>query len=185
MADIKKTLLKKQVAGKVYGLYPETSADIVKYGESSTVGAELAALIAKMGDGAGSVTQQIADAIEQCKKDILGLDESNPTINEAYDTLREVAEWIENDTTGAAALTNKVAALETDVTALKPDVAQAKTDIADLKTRTTAAESAIDDLEAGAMAVQVVASDFDETTMNANDLYFVELAAATPDTPAE
>lgn len=215
MAEIKKTLLKKQIAGNVVGLYPQTSADIVLYDETSTVADELAKLIAKMGDGEGSVSEEIAAAVEQAKKDLLGLDETNTQISEAYDTLREIAEWIESDTTGAAKIADDVASVtkivngdpadDTDtglvgaVAALQSDLDTADTGIKD---RLTAVEGDVDTIEevlngdpdnaddtglvgtvnglvADSTKIQVVASDFDESTMNANDLYFVELATET------
>lgn len=160
MAEIKKTLLKKQIAGQVVGLYPQTSADIVMYGESSTVADELAKLIAKMGDGEGSVSEEIKAAVEQAKKDLLGLDETNTQINEAYDTLREVAEWIESDTTGAAKIAKDVADVtkivngdpaDDEDTGLVGAVAGLKDELdaeeTGVKARLTAAEADIDAVE--------------------------------------
>jgi chromosome segregation ATPase len=207
MADIKKTLLKKKVAGTVYGLYPETSADIVKYGDSSTVADELAKLIAKMGNGDGSVSQEIADAVEKAKKELLGIDETNTQINEAYDTLREIAEWITSDESGAAKIAADVAAvtktvngdgesdtglvgavsdlkaeLDTEGTGVKARLTAAEEDIdalqATVDTKTTGLTDKVAALEASSTQVNVVASDFAESEMNDNDIYFVELAAS-------
>jgi hypothetical protein len=200
MADIKKTLLKKKVNGKVVGLYPQTSADIVSYGESSTVAAEIAAIISKLGDT--DVSAQINAAVEQAKKDILGLDETNTKINEAYDTLREIAEWIENDESGAAAIAADVATLKSDLntegTGLKAKVTALETAVGDTNSglvkdvaalKSTVGDSsaglvkdvadnaeAISSLQSSATQVQVVSSDTADDALNDNDLYFVEIA---------
>ena len=53
------------------------------------------------GDGEGSVKQTVADAIAEV---VSGAPED-------FDTLKEVADWIKNDTTGAAKMANDIAAL--------------------------------------------------------------------------
>lgn len=53
-----------------------------------------------------------------------------------FDTLREIADWILNDTTGAAAMAN-------DIATLKGDVKTAETDISNLKTKDTSHDNSI------------------------------------------
>lgn len=57
------------------------------------------------GDGEGSVKQTVANAIA-------GVISGAP---EDFDTLKEVADWIKNDTTGAAKMANDIAALKDSV----------------------------------------------------------------------
>lgn len=58
----------------------------------------------------GSIDQKIA----QAKKEILTGD-SIEDISAAYDTILEIAQWIENDQTGAAAMANKINTLSSSV----------------------------------------------------------------------
>ena len=57
------------------------------------------------GDGAGSVKETVANAIAEV---VNGAPED-------FDTLKEVADWIKNDTTGAAKMANDIAALKDSV----------------------------------------------------------------------
>lgn len=63
------------------------------------------------GEGEGSVKKAVADGIASVVA-------SAPA---DFDTLKEVADWIANDTTGAAAMQNKIAELSTAVTTLNGD----------------------------------------------------------------
>ena len=71
------------------------------------------------GDSAveGSVSKKVAEGIASI---IAGADAS-------FDTLKEIADWIVNDTTGAASMANKISALETLVgnTAIATQIANA------------------------------------------------------------
>ena len=71
------------------------------------------------GDGAveGSVTKKVAEGIASV---VAGADAS-------FDTLKEIADWIVNDVTGAASMANKISALETLVgnTAVATQIANA------------------------------------------------------------
>lgn len=71
------------------------------------------------GDSAveGSVSKKVAEGIASI---IAGADAS-------FDTLKEIADWIVNDTTGAASMANKISALETLVgnTAVATQIANA------------------------------------------------------------
>lgn len=65
----------------------------------------------------GSVSKKVAEGIASV---VAGADAS-------FDTLKEIADWIANDTTGAASMANKIAALETLVgnTAVATQIANA------------------------------------------------------------
>ena len=56
---------------------------------------------------------EVDSAISDAKKEILGIT-GDETINQAYDTLKEVAEWIESDTSGAAAMQKDIADLKSN-----------------------------------------------------------------------
>ena len=64
------------------------------------------AIVVLKGEGEGSVKKTVADAVA----DVVA---SAP---ENFDTLKEVADWIANDTTGAASMQNAIATLNGDVT---------------------------------------------------------------------
>lgn len=151
---IKKVLLSKKIDNVIYDIFPKTSADIVVYGES-TVAATLAQFAT---DLANVYTKtETADAIkasaDELYNKIMGItDEDGTTVTEAYDTLKEVAAWINEHGDVAAAFTTDIAALKAAVgdeesglvkamadaqaaiTALQKDVADHKTRIVDLET---------------------------------------------------
>lgn len=66
-----------------------------------TVDTNTAAITKLNGTGEGSVSKAVADGIA---KVVAGADES-------YDTLKEIADWIANDTTGAAKMANDISAV--------------------------------------------------------------------------
>lgn len=70
------------------------------------------------------LTQAIATAKQEAVATVLG-----EGVDEDFDTLKEVAEWILSDTTGAAALQTKVATLEGEMDTVQADVEQAQSDI--------------------------------------------------------
>lgn len=105
MADIKKFL---DQAG-VSTLWNRITAELESkaYNDSELRGlikANTDAITILNGDGAveGSVTKKVAEGIASV---IAGADAS-------FDTLKEIADWILNDTTGAASMANKIKALE-------------------------------------------------------------------------
>ena len=87
------------------------------------------------GTGDGSVYQAVTTAIAEVV-------DNAP---EDFDTLKEVAEWIGSDTTGAAQM--------------QVDIAKLKTDVADHETRLSTAEGAISTLQSEMDAVEKLASD--------------------------
>lgn len=160
----KNVLLKKKIGTVIYDVLPQTDAANVKYGDT-TVSATLAALATQVG------TTSVDERIEAAKKEILGITDGS-TIDAAYDTLKEIADWITSDTTGAASIVNRVSALEgtvgdttkglvKDVTDLKTTVGGSESglvkDVADLKTTvgdsTSGLVKAVADLQAAATAV--------------------------------
>lgn len=109
---VKKVLLKKKIGNDIYDIYAKTSADIVEYtpdgGSTTTVAAQLAAITASIGDGS------VAEQIQALEDKIMGLSDGE-TLDQALDTIKELQDWIKNDTTGGAKLISDVSALKTAV----------------------------------------------------------------------
>lgn len=138
------TTVEGTVAGHVTAIQNLTG-DVSDLSENSATKAELkatddiakanqAAIATLNGSGDGSVAAQVA----------AGIAEVVNNAPEDFDTLKEVADWIANDTTGAAAM--------------QADVAKLKTDVADHETRLTTAEGDIDDLQSRMTDVEGVAN---------------------------
>jgi len=165
---IKKVLLSKKINDVVYDIFPKTSADIVTYGES-TVAAALASFAT---DLSNVYTKTEADAAIKTSADnlynkIMGItDTDGTTVDEAYDTLKEVAAWIDKHGDVAAAFTTDIAALKTAVGSAPTDdnagsgllkamkgaqdaIASNDDDISDLQTKVTALETAVGDANSG------------------------------------
>lgn len=102
---------------------------------SDVAEANKAALVVLNGTGEGSVNKQVADAIA-------GVVANAP---EDFDTLKEVADWIGSDTTGAAQM--------------QVNIANLKTSVEDLDGRLDTAESDIDTLQSDMNAVEKLATD--------------------------
>jgi len=117
---IKKVLLTKKLNNTIYDIFPKTSADVVTYGDS-TVAAALAAFATDLNNvysktDADAKTKAACDALYN---KIMGItEEDGATVDQAYDTLKEVAAWIDEHGDVAAAFT-------TDITALKTAVGEA------------------------------------------------------------
>lgn len=168
--SVKKVLLKKKVSNTVYDIYTKTSSDIVVFtpaGENptdTTVQAAIRALQGLVGDTA--VATQISTAIDAV------LDNAP----EAFDTLKEIADWIADDSTGAAKIAADVAALQTLVGAwsVAGDSPVAATGIC---ARIETIESNISSLGGDKAAVVVIdEASYSDANANATDLYMVELA---------
>lgn len=64
------------------------------------------------GTGAGSVSKAVTDGIAQVLNGA----------PETFDTLKEVADWIENDTTGAAAMAQQIAQNQSSITTINQSI---------------------------------------------------------------
>ena len=120
MADIKKFL--DQAGVSTLWSRITTELENKAYNDSELRGlikANTDAITILNGDGAveGSVTKKVAEGIASV---VAGADAS-------FDTLKEIADWIVNDVTGAASMANKITALETLVgnTAVATQIANA------------------------------------------------------------
>ena len=106
----------------------------------ATADAAEAAITVLNSDGEGSVKAAVAAGIAEV---VAGADKD-------FDTLKEVADWILNDTIGAAQM--------------QTDVAQLKTDVAGHGTRLGAAEDEIDTLQSEMDAVEALADKADKAS---------------------
>lgn len=92
------------------------------------------------------------EAILKSKNEILGITDG-ATLNQAYDTLVEVANWIEQDTSGAAAMQAEINTLKTttsniasNVATNEADIIALRDDIATLGEQAASAESSVTEL---------------------------------------
>ena len=187
--SVKNVYLKKKISGVVYDIYPHTDAGLVAY-DNTTVAAKLDALTTAIGNV--STTEAVQGMLDDLRDEIVGVLGENETIDQAYDTIKEIAAYLatNNDAIGIIAnnqsriaaleatvdtantgLTAKVAALEGTVgdntTGLVKDVADNASDISALQT-------AVSGL-GGVYVVASVPNDADE-----NSLYIV-----VEETPSE
>ena len=158
---IKKVLLTKKINEVVYDLFPKTSAELVVYGET-TVAQALASFASDMSNyyNKTEADQKTKDACDALYNKIMGITEGDSTINEAYDTLKEVAAWIGEHGDVAAAFTTDIAALKKAVgdenSGLVKAMAEAQAaiqtnsgDIGTLKTAVQNLQTAIGDASSG------------------------------------
>ena len=188
---IKKVLLSKKIDNVIYEIFPKTSADIVVYGES-TVAATLAQFAT---DLANVYTKEATDAAIEAESTalynkIMGITaEDGATVTEAYDTLKEVAKWIDEHGDIAAGFTNDIAALKTAVgdenSGLVKAMADAQAaieandgDIADLQAAVEALETAVGDAEAGLVKAMAEAQAAIEALQEDVEDHETRLAAA-------
>lgn len=82
-----------------------------------------AALLEKANSTA--VTEEIQQACENLYNRITG-NVGNNTINEAYDTLKEIADWIGTHGSAAATMTNEISTLKTNIENLAQQIAAKK-----------------------------------------------------------
>lgn len=95
-----------QIAALEAGTYDDSEVRELISDNAEAIGANAEAIAALKGDGEGSIFA-VATAIAATKvaEIVAGADQS-------YDTLKEIADWIASDTTGAAEMSNKITALE-------------------------------------------------------------------------
>ena len=113
------TTMKGQIAALEAGTYDDTEVRNLISANTDNITANANAITVLNGDAAteGSVSKKVAEGIASV---VAGADAS-------FDTLKEIADWIVNDTTGAASMANKISALETLVgnTAVATQIANA------------------------------------------------------------
>ena len=139
---IKNVYLKKKIGSAIFDIYPHTDAAITAYTKGSgqdvtqtTVAAELATLATGL---ASVITEQTVDtkistATANLYNQIMGFTdaEGGHTINEAYDTLKEVADYLSGDGGAAATLAALASTVGDANGGLVKDVADLETTVGD------------------------------------------------------
>ena len=159
--SIKKVLLSKKINNVIYDIFPKTSADIVTYGES-TVAEALANFATGLADvyTKEETDSAVAASAEALYNRIMGItDEDGTSVKEAYDTLKEVANWIDGHGEIAAAFTNDIAALKIAVGNEESGLIKA---VADLQQITADADMEITELQKAVEALEEAISGAEE-----------------------
>ncbi len=137
--NIQKIIIKKKINDVIYTLYPKTTANIVEY-NSSTVAEALTNLANDITtittETTGTIDTRVKTACDNLYNKIMGLTDSDTTIDQAYDTLKEVAAWINEHGDVAAAFSNDITNLKAAVGSIETggllkDVNTIKTTIGD------------------------------------------------------
>ena len=131
---IKNVYLKKKIDGAIVTIYPHTDAGVTSYVKGDTT-TTVAAELQSLASGLSSVSSEseIKSWIETAKNEILGITEGD-TIDQAYDTLKEVADYLAGDNGAAAALARIVGEVEGDTTGLLARMTAAEDNISDITT---------------------------------------------------
>ena len=108
---------------------------------------------------------EVDSAISGVKSEILGGDITQALKD--YDTIKEIAEWITSDTTGAAGLANQVATNTADIATNKSNIEKNAADIEDLKTKDLAIDDEIADLKEADNALDLRVDALEGTVGNA------------------
>ena len=124
--SVKKVLLQKKLESTVYDLYPKTEASIVVYERTytdndgdhtvaTTVSAELARLASQGSDDLTAAKDYTDTQVAALQSAIEGLGD-NETLVSAFDTLKEIGDWLANaESTNAATIIADVTDLKTKV----------------------------------------------------------------------
>ena len=117
---VKKVLLTKKIAGTLYRVYPKTSADQVVYDDTQTVAERLADIATELASTSTTenIETMISEATTNLYNKIMGLTDETTTVAEAYDTLKEVADYLTSHGEEVVSITSSISALEDAVEAL-------------------------------------------------------------------
>lgn len=203
-ANIRKIILKKKFDNVVYDILPKTSADIVSY--VPTAGGDETSVRYELDKLQGLTAATVQGSITRAKEEILGIfgaEGDNRNIAQAFDTIKEIADYLGSpDNELASSFISNVATLkdyvldgwtdnDTPVAGLLTRVANIESTVEDKTTFTTdmvpegttydrkyvtAAEKA----RIGSTANVVYYADetaFGSATTNNSDLYFVGISS--------
>lgn len=120
------TIMEKRIAKiKVEGVLKEiafkTTGEQVFLADGRTVETVIASILTNIADlpNDSAVDEKVKKSCDALYNKIMGLTDSDTTINEAYDTLKEVADWIDTHGELAAQFTNDISGLKTAVQSLQ------------------------------------------------------------------
>ena len=155
-SSIKKVILQKQIESTLYQIFPKTDATIVSYTKTvtvndtptsvdTTVAAELAALKSAIDTNDAAALA----AIDQLRDDVFGVLGDGETIASTFDTIKEIADFLDTHDESIGALANLISDVgiasvpESSVGAGDGTAATGlHADVEDLQTRVTALQAA-------------------------------------------
>lgn len=118
IGDIDGKTVKEYVTGEVSAINRvtgglRTDVDTLK----ATVGNEGSGLVKDVADNTGKLNTLIGEDVDKSVRTISAEEVAKVVANapESYDTLKEIADWIANDTTGSTQMANDIATLKTTV----------------------------------------------------------------------
>ena len=129
---IKNAIIRKKIDNIAYELLIQSTGDIVVLNDGTTLNAKLAQIVSAFGNivTVDIIDEKINTSIDQLYNKITGIDE-NSSINEAYDTIKEIAEWIATEVpTSAQDIVDSINELTTEIRALE----EAATKVTDSET---------------------------------------------------
>lgn len=121
MANIQEAIAKIKIEGALKEVVFKTYGEHVYLNDGKTVEAAIAGILTQIAGliSGGDVDKKIEAANKALYNKIMGLADDDTTINDAYDTLKEVAEWIDSHGELATQFTNDISGLKTAVQALQ------------------------------------------------------------------
>lgn len=172
--SMKAALMKIKVGGALEDFLAVASYDtVLKYNAEGvaekTLATEIATILSDIAARPTStnVTAEIKEATDELYNKILGLTDSETTINEAYDTLKEVADYLTEHGDVVAGITSDIAALKTALGSVDAETGEGTgvlKEIYDVKARVSTNESAI-----AALTSRVTTLETSATTVEASD----------------
>lgn len=163
MSTTKTAILQMKINGALADLYARTNyANVYNEDGTKTLTAEISDILSAI--DALPTTEEVNAAIKAADdtlyNKILGKVDDTTTIDEAFDTLKEVADWIKTHGDVATAfrsditdLQGRMTAAEGEIDALQTDLSEAEGNITDLQGRMTTAEGEIDALQSSVDAI--------------------------------
>lgn len=119
--NIQEVIAKLKIEGVLKEVGLRTYGKFVYLADGTTAEAAIANILTQITSlpTDSGIDAKIKTACDNLYNKLLGKTDEETTINEAYDTLKEVADWIDGHGTAAATITSDVSALKTAVQALQ------------------------------------------------------------------
>ena len=117
MTTMEKRIAKIKVEGVLKELAFKTTGEQVVMADGRTAETVIAAIITNIANlpTGSDIDEKVKNSCDALYNKIMGLTDADTTIDEAYDTLKEVAEWIGSHGELAAQFTNDISGLKTAV----------------------------------------------------------------------
>lgn len=119
--NMQKTIAKIMVEGKLKDIAFKTTGEQVILNDGNTVESVIASIITNIANlpNDNAIDTKIKNSCDALYNKIMGLTDADTTIDAAYDTLKEVADWIDTHGELAAQFTNDISGLKSAVQALQ------------------------------------------------------------------